>query len=212
MNILVTDFDGTLTRFDFFDLVRKRWPVRKEDDPWEKYVAGQITHFEALAEIFARIRTDERTLLELADSMDLDPDLDASLQKLREHDWQVVVASAGCSWYIERLLGRTNTPPKIFSNPGAFHPERGLLMSLPSDSPFLDPATGVDKVAIVRDALQRGDRVAFAGDGRPDLEPALLVPPRNRFATRWLANALGERGEDFQPFARWSEIADRLTC
>ena len=52
MSIVISDFDGTLTRYDFFDLVRKRWPFPPEDDPWEKFVRGQITHFEALAEIF----------------------------------------------------------------------------------------------------------------------------------------------------------------
>jgi 2-hydroxy-3-keto-5-methylthiopentenyl-1-phosphate phosphatase len=70
MSILVSDFDGTLTRYDLFDLVRKRWPFSPEDDPWEKFVAGQITHFQALAEIFAHIRTSEADLLKLVDSMD----------------------------------------------------------------------------------------------------------------------------------------------
>ena len=47
--------DGTVTQYDFFELGRKRWPSLPQDDPWEKYVTGRITHFEALAEIFARI-------------------------------------------------------------------------------------------------------------------------------------------------------------
>ena len=50
-------------------------------------------------------------------------------------------------------------------------------MSLPEHSAFFSPTTGVNKVEIVRDALNRSDCVAFAGDGRPDLEPALMVEP-----------------------------------
>jgi 2-hydroxy-3-keto-5-methylthiopentenyl-1-phosphate phosphatase len=83
-------------------------------------------------------------------------------------------------------------------------------MLLPERSPFFSPTKGVNKVAIVRDALNRSGRVAFAGDGRPDLKPALLVPPQLRFARGWLAEALRERGEKFNPFERWSEIADQL--
>ena len=83
-------------------------------------------------------------------------------------------------------------------------------MSLPERSPFFSPSKGVNKVAIVQDVLQRSDRVAFAGDGRPDLRPALLVPLQLCFARGWLAEALGERGEKFHPFERWSEIADQL--
>ena len=129
MGILITDFDGTVTRYDFFDRVHKRWPFPPQDDPWENFVEGEITHFQTLAEIFACIRTTEADLMELADS------------------------------------------------------------------------TGVSKVAIVRDALNRSDSVAFAGDGRPDLRPALLVQPRLRFARGWLAEALSER---------WSQIADQV--
>ncbi len=98
----------------------------------------------------------------------------------------------------------------VYANPGSFDPERGLEMSFPERSPFFSSTKGVSKMAIVRDALGRSDRVAFAGDGRPDLRPALLVPPQLRFARRWLAEALGERGERFHPFERWSQIADQL--
>jgi 2-hydroxy-3-keto-5-methylthiopentenyl-1-phosphate phosphatase len=68
----------------------------------------------------------------------------------------------------------------------------------------------VNKTAIVQDALKRSDRVAFAGDGRPDFRPALLVRPQLRFARGWLAEALSERGEKFHLFECWSEIADQL--
>jgi 2-hydroxy-3-keto-5-methylthiopentenyl-1-phosphate phosphatase len=210
MNIFVSDFDGTLTRNDFFDLVRKRWPFPPEDDPWEKFVAGEITHFEALSRIFVSIRTSEASLLELVESMELDLALAESVRALEESGWEVVIASAGCEWYIQRLLSKAGVSVSVYSNPGTFNPERGLQMSLPERSPFFSPETGVSKVAIVQDALKRSDCVAFAGDGRPDLEPALLVPPQLRFARGWLAEDLSERGEGFHRFERWSQIADQL--
>lgn len=210
MNTLVSDFDGTLTRYDFFDLVRQRWPFPPEDDPWERYVAGKITHFEALAEIFLRIRTTETSLLDLVRSMELEPRLADSVQALRECDWELVIASAGCDWYINYLLRQAGVSVVLHANPGKFDPEGGLQMALPYDSRFFSPTTGINKVAIVRDALARSPSVAFAGDGRPDLESALLVSPERRFARGWLAEALRERGEGFHPFERWSQIADQL--
>lgn len=54
--VLVTDFDGTVTRRDFFEIVRARWPAPPGDDPWELYLAGKLTHFGALQRIFARDR------------------------------------------------------------------------------------------------------------------------------------------------------------
>jgi 2-hydroxy-3-keto-5-methylthiopentenyl-1-phosphate phosphatase len=83
-------------------------------------------------------------------------------------------------------------------------------MSLPANSRFFSRETGIDKVDIVKAALASAPIVAFAGDGRPDLAPALLVPPHLRFARGWLADALSVRGESFRPFERWSQIADVL--
>ena len=210
MPILISDFDGTITRYDFFDRVRKRWPFSPQDDPWEKFVSGEKTHFQALVEIFASIRTTEADLLELADSTELDPSFADSIRALQDHGWEVVIASAGCGWYIDFLLKKAGVSVSVHSNPGTFDPKRGLLMSLPERSPFFSESKGVNKVAIVQDALKRSDCVAFAGDGRPDLRPALLVPPPSRFARGWLAEALSERCEKFHRFERWSEIADHL--
>jgi 2-hydroxy-3-keto-5-methylthiopentenyl-1-phosphate phosphatase len=210
MSILISDFDGTLTRYDFFDLVRKRWPVPPEDDPWEKFVSGQISHFQALAEIFARIRTSEADLLELANSMELDSSFAKSARELQERQWEIVIASAGCDWYIRFLLDQVGVSVLLYANPGVFDPQCGLQMFLPERSRFFSPTTGVNKLEIVRDALSRSDRVAFAGDGRPDMEPALLVKPEVRFARGWLAEAFTERGQKFHPFEHWSQIADQL--
>jgi len=212
MKILVTDFDSTLTQRDFYDLVRERWPIPADNDPWTHYLDGRLTHFEALQAIFGRIRTTEHELLTLAAQMGLDPHLTESVQALKEAGWTVVIASAGCEWYIKHLLNRAGLDLPIHSNPGSFDPERGLQMRLPRESPFFDATTGVNKAQIVKDALARAEQVAFAGDGRPDLEPALLVKSPLRFARGWLADALQSRGESFHSFDHWSQIARKLIC
>ena len=207
LNLLVTDFDGTITLNDFYDLVRQQWPLPPDDDPWEQYVAGELTHFGALAAIFSRIRTDEATMLELIGRMDIDPQLAPAVTRLRSAGWEVVVASAGCYWYIQRLLAGAGVVVDVHTNPGIFSPERGLQMQLPTDSRFFSRQNGIDKLAVVSSALKTSRRVAFAGDGRPDLTSALAVRPELRFARGWLATELSRRGESFHPFHRWSEIA-----
>lgn len=209
--ILVTDFDGTLTRFDFFDLVRKRWPLDPAQDPWERYVRGEMTHFDALSEIFANVPASETELLEIASSMELVPGLASAVNQLHDNGWEVVVASAGCRWYIDRLLDQDQVAiPQIHTNPGHLLPERGLQMTAAPDAPFFSHDNGIDKAAVVRDAKSHATRVAFAGDGRPDLPAALEVPPELRFARGWLADALVERNEAFRPFAVWTDIAEIL--
>jgi len=209
--IVVSDFDGTMTRRDFYDLVRQQWPLPPDDDPWEQYVAGRLTHFEALAAIFARIRTDEATLLSLVDRMELDPTLPEAARALRGRGWGITIASAGCEWYLLRLLRKAGLALEVHANPGDFSPVTGLQMHLPEHSRFFSRSTGIDKAAVVRDALRRTAEVAFAGDGRPDLESSLLVPAERRFARGWLADALRQRGEAFHPLTDWADLARTLS-
>jgi hypothetical protein len=69
------------------------------------------------------------------------------------------------------------------------------LRQISSSFPLDRPHVGIDKAAVVRDALTRYKKVAFAGDRPPGTEPALLVAPSLRCAHRFLAQALDTRGE-----------------
>ncbi len=178
-------------------------------DYWGEYLAGRLTHFEALKAIFGSVTAGEAALLDVVDSMELEPDLKGDLEALQLDGWRVVVASAGCDWYIRRLLDGAGIAIEVHANPGRIEGGR-LVMELPEGSPFLSRQTGVDKVAIVRAAMESAETVAYAGDGLPDLAPSLVVPGEYRFARGVLAAELTRLGESFQPFERWSEVAKAL--
>jgi len=207
--VLVTDFDGTLTRDDFYRLVLDELVPRDTPDYWSWYLAGKVTHFEALRLTFAAAPAGESALASLADRMGLQPNLAAHVDALHNEGWQVVVASAGCLWYIRRLLETAKVTIDVHANPGRIEDDR-LVMAMPVDSPFFSPETGIDKASVVRDALRATSRVAFAGDGPPDLIASLLVAPHRRFARGHLAQELTRRGEPFRPFDLWSEVARAL--
>lgn len=210
--VLVSDFDGTMTVNDFYKLVAERLLPPDALAPWAGYRAGLLTHFEALRDIFARLRAPEEAILALVRDMGPDPMLGQSVARLRAADWEVVVASAGCSWYIGRVLQDLGMAGQVevHANPGRYAPETGLVMELPPDTRFQCLETGVDKAAIVRFHRDRGVRVAFAGDGFADLPAALATEPELRFARGDLAEALRKMGQDFHPFERWSEVAETL--
>jgi len=208
--VFITDFDGTMTEQDFYRIAQQQLTPPETPDYWHEYLAGRLTHFEALQRIFQHIRADEETVMQAARQMELDPHAGTAIRQLQSVGWEVVVASAGCSWYIDRLLAAQGVTVTVHANPGSLDPSRGLYMQAPTTVPYYSPATGIDKTAVVQNAVATHLRVAFAGDGRPDLPASLLVPPVYRFARGWLANALAEAGESFRPFTQWSEIADIL--
>jgi 2,3-diketo-5-methylthio-1-phosphopentane phosphatase len=208
--VLVSDFDGTMTRHDFYKLAIECLLPPDTPDYWAGYRTGAITHFEALRRYFAAIRASEAEVMEVVERMELDPELPAAVEALRRSGWGVVVTSAGCDWYIRRLLSAAGVEVEVHSNPGRFEPGRGLLMEMPTDSPYLSPTLGIDKAQIVRRHLAEDRTVAFAGDGFPDAEAALLVPGRLRFARGDLADLLGREGQGYRPFGTWSDIARAL--
>jgi len=208
--ILVTDFDGTVTKHDFYDLVCQEFPEISTHGYWQQYEQGQITHFEALRLIFSSIHATEDQLLKIVGKMEIDPRFAEAVSVLKKNGWAVVIASGGCDWYIRRLLKDQGVSIPMFANPGEFVSRQGLQMRLPEKGPFFSAEIGVNKLAIVRDALKKTSRVAFAGDGRPDLAPALLIPGKRRFAKSWLAKKLHEINEKFQPFDTWWDISENL--
>jgi len=210
LSVLVTDFDGTITANDFYLLVAERLLSSEALAPWEDYRTGKITHFTALQKIFGQIRAPESTLLEILHDMRPDPQLPEMINRLKAAHWHVVVASAGCEWYIQRILTTMDVHLEVHANPGVYRKGGPLEMHAPLDSPFYSPETGVDKAAIVRFYLEQGATVAYAGDGYTDLPAALLVDPGLRYARGDLAESLHQHGEIFSSFTIWSDIVRAL--
>jgi 2-hydroxy-3-keto-5-methylthiopentenyl-1-phosphate phosphatase len=210
VGVLVSDFDGTMTKHDFYRLALEQIIPQETPDFWAAYRAGQITHFEALRRYFASIRKSEEEVLDVVWSMDLDPELGVAVKNLREAGWRVIVASAGCEWYITKLLARAGVTLEVHANAGSFVPGQGLVMKLPTSSPYFSPELGIDKTAIVQGFLDRGVQVAYAGDGFPDVAPAKLVADNLRFARGDLADVLRQEQRCFQNYDSWSEIARLL--
>ncbi len=207
---LVSDFDGTITHNDFYTLIAERYMGPHAMAIWDFYRGGKITHFEAMQSFFSNAPEDERSLEDLLKDVRPDPALAECAEALRRADWELIIVSAGSCWYIDLLLQRVNVQAVVHSNPGRIVPGRGLVLDLPKTSPFYCPDVGIDKSAVMRHALGNYQRVAFAGDGPPDVAPALLADHRDRFARGFLAQELLRRGERFRSFDRWCDMVNTL--
>jgi 2-hydroxy-3-keto-5-methylthiopentenyl-1-phosphate phosphatase len=206
----VSDFDGTITDFDVYAIIAERYLPTDHRDYFADHRAGRLTHFEAMQAFFHFAPSEPHALDRLLRDTTPDPQLADCVRRLDANGWDLIIVSAGSSWYIERILETAGVSATVHSNPGQIEEGRGLVLRLPEESPFFSPQVGIDKAEVVRFALERYKKVAFAGDGPPDIEPALLVAPSLRFARRFLAQALDDRGEPYQPYRIWSEVVEAL--
>lgn len=208
--LLVTDFDGTLTEKDFYKLALERFTPSETQYVWERYLRGELTLFEGLQGIFSAIQTPQDQVAAALGELGLDPGAAQAIERLRTAGWEVVIASAGCEWYIKRVLAQAGIDATLHANPGGFGASGGLEMRFPSGTPYLSDKAGISKAAIVREALENYSTIAFAGDSGPDLEAARLVQDGLRFARGQLAEELDREGRPYQRYGRWSEIAEQL--
>lgn len=205
--LLVTDFDGTLTSVDFYKIALERFTPPETRLVWERYLRRELTVFETLQAVFASIQATEADVLAALPDLKFDPGATAAIQQLQQAGWKVVVASAGCAWYVRKILMAAGIDIEIHANPGGFIEGQGLRMKMAADSPFLSPKAGVDKAAIVAQGLTQYRQVAFAGDSAPDLDAARLVSDDLRFARSQLAELLDREQRPYYRYSHWSEIA-----
>jgi len=174
----VTDFDGTITDDDFFQYVTDAFLDEDALEPWRLYLAGRLTHFEALRRIYGSLRAGEDEMAALLATVRVDADVVPTFELLRGAGVTVVIASAGCDFYINALLGNEirRLGIGLVTNPSRYSRKNGLVMErLPEASPFRDEDVGISKAQVVAGLRDDGFRVVFAGDGPPDIEPARIA-------------------------------------
>ena len=171
----VSDFDGTITGDDFFTYASAAFFDEKSLTPWRRFKKGEITHFEALKEMFEKIRVSCGEFNAFMDKIPVDGGFAEGARICREKNMPVYICSAGCDYYIKYLIGNIieKYGVALVANRGCYSPETGLVMQMPpADSPYFDPATGISKAAVVNRLHREGYEVIYDGDGLPDYEAA----------------------------------------
>ncbi len=173
--VLATDFDGTITKKDFFWHIIDKALAPEDTIPWQEYHEGKITHFEGLNRIFQRIHIPSEDLKKIILEIPLEECFIDTIKFCRKKNIDVYIISAGSDYYIKMILesmGIGNSV-HVIANSGTYSQESGLVMSKPpSDSPFYSENYGVAKAETIKYLKNKYKKVIFAGDGTPDFPAA----------------------------------------
>lgn len=173
--VLVSDFDGTISKNDFFKYATETIITKEDMEPWAEYKAGKITHINALNLIFSKIRLPRNDFNKFIDTIEIEeffvPTVD--LCKSKNIDFHIV--SAGADYYISRILNNLGIFSKVnlLTNSSTYSEEKGLeLIPIPISHEYYDENLGISKRRFVQKLQKEGYYVIFAGDGSPDIEAA----------------------------------------
>lgn len=176
--VLVTDFDGTITKKDFFHHVIDKLLEEGDLAPWKDYESGIITHFEALNRIFQKIRLSKEALHEFILELPVEECFMDTVDFCRGNSIDIYIVSAGADYYIKYILERLGVTNHInlITNKSDYNPDTGLQMfKVGEDFAFYSNNYGVDKRLVVEHLKNSNKTVVYAGDGVPDYKAAKLA-------------------------------------
>ncbi len=207
----VSDFDGTITDDDFFYKVVDAYFDESNLAPWHKYMAGDDTHFNALREMFLQIHIAEDELNKFISTIKIDEHTDKVWELCFNNNIPMYICSAGNDYYIKELIGdkMQKYDIELITNPATYSQSGGLDMQKPDESyPYFDKDIGISKSALIKKLKDDGYFVIFAGDGPPDIAPALISD--TVFARKILLEKLNAKGLKSENFDSYQNIYDYI--
>lgn len=176
--VLISDFDGTISKKDFFRYATQKLLSDEDMKPWDDYKAGKITHVKGLSMIFSKIKMPQSEFDKFIDTIKIEKYFVPTVNLCKEKNIDFYVISAGADYYIKRLLNNLDVLSKVemIANPSYFSEEEGFQMQSPPKSvDYYDENLGVSKKYFVQKLKDEGFTVIFVGDGAPDIEAAKVA-------------------------------------
>jgi len=217
-DLVMTDFDGTVTRRDTGWVVFDTLGIPEAWD-WEyRWRDREISSIECLAGQWGLVDVPPEELLALIDSIELDERFPEFVERARDAGAEVVIASDGLSFYLDRMLEglgleicEDDPEPGVRRNCVTRYVNRAELTDegVVIDFPHSNPACmqcGNCKTRHLARLQERYRRTVYIGDGYSDRCPALeadLV-----FAKDHLAELMDSYGMRYVPFEDFRDIIE----
>lgn len=195
--VLCFDFDNTITEGDLLDQLVEKYSPDERWKAWEAdWVRGALSARDCLKHQVEAMRVSRETLFTHLATIRIDPVFPRIVAWARARGVEVIIVSDSFGPIIDHVLQSNAVDGlPVYANTLAFAGER-LWPAFPFHNPALRRSAN-EKTRHL--APYRGRTIVYAGDGRSDLDPALVSEVV--FAKDTLAIELASRGVTFHPFA-----------
>ncbi|MCA0990523.1 MULTISPECIES: MtnX-like HAD-IB family phosphatase [Bacillales] len=170
----VSDFDGTISKKDFYWLVIDTY--YPEGKPlYKKWKAGEMQDIDFLSQVFQSIDQHEEQIIQDILSLPIDEHVPSFIRTVQESGGDFYILSAGTDYYIHHILehyGIKDVP--VFSNKG-YYEDKNVHLSIDENHKHYSRRYGIDKSKVIAELKETYDVVYFAGDSEPDSHPAKVA-------------------------------------
>lgn len=205
----VSDFDGTISKQDFYWLVIEKY-FPKGHDLYDKWKKGELLDIDFLSQIFSSIHQDEDKIIADILSIPIDEHVPMFIKKVQENNGDFYILSAGTDYYIYHILKKYGIENvKVFSNEGYFY-EKNVFMNIDENHHHYSKRYGIDKSKVIQELKEQYTNVYFSGDSEPDSHPAAYADIT--FAKDTLQDILKEKNVPYVPVETFAQIDSYLTA
>lgn len=203
----VSDFDGTISKKDFYWLVIEQY-FPEGNELYKEWKAGKIRDIEFLGAVFKAIHQEEEQIIKDVHGIPIDEYVPEFIKLVQKNGGDFYILSAGTDYYIKHIIDKYKIENvKIFSNEGIFH-ERNIHLNIDANDWKYSERYGIDKAIVIKKLKEEYEVVHYAGDSEPDSHPAVFADLT--FAKDVLKDLLKEKGVPFIPFEDFTEIEKYL--
>ncbi|WJV28517.1 MtnX-like HAD-IB family phosphatase [Rossellomorea sp. AcN35-11] len=204
----VSDFDGTISKKDFYHLVLEKY-FAEGQELFKQWKAGDLKDIDFLRSVFTSIHQDEKQIIEDIHSLEIDGHVPSFIRKVQEQGGDFYILSAGTDYYIHHILRQHGIKDvKVYSNQG-YYKEKNVHLNIDPHHPHHSERYGIDKSKVLTDLKQEYETIYFAGDSEPDSHPALVADVT--FAMKALQSILSEKDIPFVKVHDFTDIDVYLT-
>lgn len=204
----ISDFDGTLTKKDFYKIISDEYLKEECRELYKDWRNKKIKDVDYLGYVFEHIGRSEEEIYEDIMKISLDAYAKEFIAQIKVLGGDFAVVSAGTSYYIEKVFEKQGiNDVDIYSNKGVFK-DKGIHFVLDESNEFYSDIYGIDKMKVVQKLKGKYDKIFYAGDSEPDLKAALIADAV--FAKGSLPELLKEHGKEFIRFDSFSEILSKV--
>jgi len=200
--IIVSDFDGTITKkdslYDFFKTYANPCWLDVED----MWVKGEIGSMECLEREFELVENlSEKLIDEYTSTVELDSYFRDFINQ-NKNDF--IIVSDGIDYFINKILEKNNIKNiKIVSNHAEFI-EGKFKISFPNKNPNCKNKSGTCKCSVINSLKEKYKKIIYIGDGQSDF---CAAPKADiLFAKNSLLNYCREKKINYREFQSFKDI------